>query len=67
MADQVFVTPKEVSQLFPISTAHLAKLRMQKKGPPFYRPPGMRRIVYDVAEFRRWIDGGRAVTENHAA
>jgi hypothetical protein len=35
------------------------KLRWQKKGPPYYRVPGSRRIVYDLDEVRAWLTSQR--------
>lgn len=65
----VYATAKEVSQILPISEGHLAKLRSQRKGPPFHRPPGMRRVFYEVAALRRWIEAGACGTDhtNHQA
>lgn len=50
-----------------LSPRTLEKLRLVGDGPPYYRPPGRRFVVYDPADLDRWMRSGRRHSTSDAA
>lgn len=50
-----FIQPSEVVELTGLSTAALAQLRYQGKGPRFYKPTP-RTVLYKRAEVIAWLE-----------
>lgn len=47
-----FITPQHAAFSFGFSEGHLANLRSERKGCPFYKRG--RKVLYSTEEFERW-------------
>lgn len=57
--EQRFLSTEQAATYLGLSVAQLEKARTQGRGgPPFCRPPGVRRILYDRHELDKWMAGG---------
>lgn len=63
----VYATAREISDLTGISESYLAQLRCAGKGPRYFKPGGMRRVLYSPDDVREWIEAGARRTASNAA
>ena len=63
LSERKMLSPAEVEAVYGIPVGSLANLRCARKGPPFYRVGGGRRIKYDPDAVRAWIESGRVLTK----
>lgn len=64
-ASKRWITPKEaVEEGFFQSEKTAANLRSLRQGPPFSKPPGRRRIIYDRHDLESWVLRGRQLTDS---
>lgn len=53
--DPEFADERWLSARFSIPTKTLQRLRHEKRGAPWVRPGGGRKVLYSVAAFREWV------------
>lgn len=53
-----FVRRREAAQIIGCSERSLEDWSLTGDGPPEYRPPGRRVVLYDVAELEEWVRQG---------
>lgn len=56
---QIYLTRRQVSQVYPISESTLAKLASQGLGPVFYKPTD--KALYRPQDVEKWIEAAPAV------
>ena len=55
-----FLNTEEAAAYLGLSIAQLEKARTQGRGgPPYVKPPGVRRILYDVRVLENWMEQGQ--------
>ena len=55
-----YLNTDEAAVYLGLSTAQLEKARTQGRGgPPYVKPPGVRRILYDVRQLEDWMQQGQ--------
>jgi hypothetical protein len=59
--DEYFDT-RAASAFLGISPSKLNKLRVSGDGPSFFRPGGMRRVLYKRSDLIAWMEAGRRVS-----
>jgi excisionase family DNA binding protein len=56
---QPYFDTKDAAALLGVSASTLNKLRLSGKGPAYYKPEGLRRVLYKKDELIRWLEAGR--------
>lgn len=57
-----YLNTSEAADYLGLSIAQLEKARTQGRGgPPYLKPPGVRRILYDVQALDRWMELGQRI------
>lgn len=55
-----YLNTDEAAAYLGLSTAQLEKARTQGRGgPPYLKPPGVRRILYDLRQLEDWMQQGQ--------
>lgn len=61
-----YVATKGAAKIVGLSSVTLEQYRGQGTGPPYYKPPGVRRVLYRVDELKAWVESGRRSTARAA-
>jgi len=64
---KLYITPKEAHEISGISEGTLANLRCQRRGPKYYKRPGIGRrssIYYRLDEFTVWLESQPVLTRD---
>lgn len=56
----IYMNAEEIAERYGVSLSLLAKLRMNRQGPPFYKFGA--RVLYSVAECDAWVQAQRVTT-----
>jgi hypothetical protein len=57
-----YIDTRAASAFLGISPSKLNKLRVSGDGPSFFRPGGMRRVLYKRSDLIAWMEAGRRIS-----
>jgi hypothetical protein len=62
---RITATPAEVEAIFGIPKGSLANMRWAKVGPKYFKA-GSRRVLYRLADVKKWIESNPVLTKDDA-
>jgi hypothetical protein len=66
MHSDQYLGAREAAAFLGISLSKLNKARVSGDGPAYFRPPGLRRILYRREDLTAWVEQGRRVSTSAA-
>lgn len=59
---EAYLNTRDAARYLGLSASLLNKLRVRGGGPAFFRMPGVRRVLYRLADLHAWASNGRRLS-----